>query len=81
MAWVYILRGADRYYIGATENLERRVAEHRRGSNHTTRRFGGKVELVVARELGSMTDARNLERILKRKKNARLAISILQAAT
>ena len=47
MAWVYFLRGAHRYYIGTTENLERRVAEHRRGSNHTTRRFGGKIELVV----------------------------------
>jgi predicted GIY-YIG superfamily endonuclease len=80
MAWVYILRGAHRYYIGATENLERRVAEHRRGSNHTTRRFGGEIRLVVAKELGSMTDARNLERTLKRKKNARLAISILQSA-
>jgi predicted GIY-YIG superfamily endonuclease len=38
MAWVYILRGASRYYIGATDNLERRTAEHKRGSNHTTHR-------------------------------------------
>ena len=33
MAWVYILRGGRRYYIGATDNLDRRVAEHQRGSN------------------------------------------------
>jgi predicted GIY-YIG superfamily endonuclease len=79
MAWVYILRGADRYYIGATDDLERRVAEHRRGSNHTTRRFRGEIQLVVAKELGSMPEARSLERALKRKKNARLAISILQS--
>jgi predicted GIY-YIG superfamily endonuclease len=79
IAWVYILHGDERYYIGATHNLERRAAEHRRGSNHTTHRFGGQIELVVAKEVPSMAEARKLERTLKRKKNARLAISILQA--
>ena len=54
MAWVYILRGARRYYIGATDNLERRIAEHKRGSNHTTLRFGDHVELVAAKELPSI---------------------------
>ena len=68
MAWVYILRGTRRYYIGATENLERRMAEHKRGSNHTTLRFEGQIELVVAQELPSMGEARKLERTLKRKK-------------
>ena len=37
MAWVYILRGScGRYYIGSTENLDRRLAEHRRGKVHST---------------------------------------------
>jgi predicted GIY-YIG superfamily endonuclease len=81
MAWVYILRGVRRYYIGATENLDRRTAEHRRGNNYTTRRFGDQIELVVAKELPSMVEARELERVLKRKKNPRLAISILQSTT
>jgi predicted GIY-YIG superfamily endonuclease len=79
MAWVYILHGARRYYIGATDNLERRIAEHKRGSNHTTHRFGGQIELVVAKELSSMAEARKLERALKRKKNPRLAISTLRS--
>jgi predicted GIY-YIG superfamily endonuclease len=79
MAWVYILRGNSRYYIGATDNLERRKAEHKRGSNHTTRRFVGQIELVVAKEVPSMAEARRLERTLKRKKNPRIAISILQS--
>ena len=77
MAWVYILRGARRYYIDATENLERRIAEHRRGSNHTTRRFGGEVILVGAKQLPSMSEARALESQLKRKKNPQLAILAL----
>jgi len=80
MAWVYILRGTRRYYIGATDNLERRLAEHRRGSNHTTRRFGEQIEVVITKELPSMTEARTLERALKRKKNPRLAVSFLQSA-
>jgi predicted GIY-YIG superfamily endonuclease len=79
MAWVYILRGARRYYIGATDNLERRTAEHKRGRNHTTHRFGGQIELVAAQEFPSMAEARKLERALKQKKNPRLAISVLQS--
>ena len=79
MAWVYILRGARRHYIGATDNLDRRIAEHKRGSNHTTLRFGDHVELVAAKELPSMTEARKLEQTLKRKKSPHVGISILQS--
>jgi len=77
MAWVYIVRGARRYYIGATENLERRMAEHRRGSNYTTRRFDGELILVATKQLSSMSEARALETQLKRKKNPQLAILAL----
>jgi predicted GIY-YIG superfamily endonuclease len=79
MAWVYILRGARRYYIGATENLDRRIAEHRRGNNHTTRRFGGQLVLAAAREVPSIAEARAIELRLKRKKSPRLAISALNS--
>ena len=80
MAWVYILRGGTgRYYIGSTENLERRIDEHQRGSNHTTRRFGENIEVVASRELPSIIEARKLELILKRKKNPQLAIFALNS--
>jgi predicted GIY-YIG superfamily endonuclease len=80
MAWVYILRGASgRYYFGSTDNLERRVAEHRRGSNHTTRRFGGNIELVASKKMPSIREARKLEVILKRKKNPQLAVFSLRS--
>jgi len=80
MAWVYILRGkTGRHYIGSTENLERRIEEHRRGSNHTTRRFGEEIEIVASCELQSMAQARKLEFTLKRKKNPRLAVFALQS--
>ena len=81
MAWVYILRGkSGRHYIGSTDNLPRRIAEHRRGSNHTTRRLGGDVEVIAEKRVSSMTEARALELQLKRKKNPQLAAFALRSS-
>ncbi len=78
MAWVYILRGlSGRHYIGSTDNFSRRIEEHRRGSNHSTHRFGGNLEVVAVTELPSIIEARKLENKLKRKKNPQLAIFAL----
>jgi predicted GIY-YIG superfamily endonuclease len=78
MACVYILRGSSgRYYIGSTEDLKRRLAEHRRGSNHTTHRFGH-LEVVATHVVANAAEARRIEFALKRKKNPRLAILALQ---
>ncbi|MFZ1219015.1 MAG: GIY-YIG nuclease family protein [Chthoniobacterales bacterium] len=79
MAWVYILQGSSgRYYIGSTENLERRLAEHRRGGNHTTRRLGSDFNVVVIRWVQTAGEARRIEFALKRKRNPRLAIYALE---
>ena len=79
MAWLYILRGSSgRYYIGSTENLARRLEEHRRGSNHTTRRLGAELELVISRVVEDAAEARRIELSLKRKKNPRLAVLALK---
>jgi predicted GIY-YIG superfamily endonuclease len=79
MAWVYILRGSSgRYYIGSTENLTRRLAEHRQGGNHTTHRLGADLEVVISRIFDSAAEARKIEFALKRKKNPHLAILALQ---
>ncbi len=81
MAWVYMLRGeSGRHYIGSTDNLARRIEEHRRGSNYTTRRLGGAIELVASKEFSSMAEARKFELALKRKKNPGLAVLALQSA-
>ena len=79
MAWIYILRGSSgRYYIGSTGNLARRLEEHRRGSNHTTRRLGQELAVIVSRSVTDVAEARRIERVLKRKKNPRLAIQALE---
>jgi predicted GIY-YIG superfamily endonuclease len=79
MAWIYILRGSSgRYYIGSTENLTRRLEEHRRGSNHTTVRLGGQLELIATKMVSNAREARLIEMALKRKKNPRIAIETLE---
>jgi putative endonuclease len=82
MAWVYIVRGkSGRHYIGSTDDLDRRITEHQRGSNHTTHRLGGEIELIAQRQLSSMAEAHVLERELKRKKNPCLAVFALKSSS
>jgi len=79
MAWTYMLRGSSgRYYIGSTTDLTRRLAEHRRGHTHTTKRLGDVLEVAGALELPTLQEARALERQLKRKKNPQVALFLLQ---
>ena len=79
MAWVYILRGSSgRHYIGSTPDLEQRVAEHRAGRCHATRRLGETIELAASLELAELAEARKLERELKAKKNPQLALLLLK---
>jgi predicted GIY-YIG superfamily endonuclease len=75
MAWVYILRGSSgRHYIGSAVDLEARLAQHMRGHTATTKRLGNDLEVVARKETVTLAQARELERLLKQKKNPRLAI-------
>jgi len=79
MPWIYILRGSSgRHYIGSTTDLERRAGQHRSGHTHSTKRMGGHLEIVATLEIATLTEARALEREMKRKKNPRLALFLLQ---
>ena len=79
MAWVYVLRGSTgRHYIGSTVDLDARIAQHRRGHTHTTKRLGENLELVASKSVETLTEARKIEGILKAKKNPQLAIHYLQ---
>lgn len=71
MSFVYVLRDAsDRYYLGCTENLETRLAQHRAGGTQTTRRMQPPLELVCSRHYESMNEELRAEREFKRWKNA-----------
>lgn len=64
--WLYILRCADNsYYVGSTNNLELRLAQHAagEGSQYTRKRLP--FELVFAQEFPSEHDAFLRERQVK----------------
>ncbi|MEP6686520.1 MAG: GIY-YIG nuclease family protein [Verrucomicrobiota bacterium] len=77
MAWVYILKSSlGRHYIGSAVDLRGRLTQHRRGHTHTTKRLG-ELTLVASREYLTLIEARRVERMLKAKKNPRIAIHLL----
>ncbi len=79
MAWVYILRGSSgRHYIGSAVDFDARFAQHLRGHTATTKRLGDALEVVAKKEVPTLVEARKIERLLKRKKNPKLATHYLQ---
>jgi len=66
MCWVYILKNkkSGRFYIGSTNNLDRRIKQHDKGQNITTHRLGTDT-LVYTEVFGSLELARQRERKLK----------------
>ena len=63
MAWMYILECADgSYYVGSTEDLERRTWEHNEGigAKYTARRRP--IKLVYAAEFQSIAEAYEREK-------------------
>lgn len=65
--YMYILRCNDTtYYVGHTDNIEKRFAEHASGSlvGYTQKRLP--VELVFMQEFSSRDDAFNAEHQIKR---------------
>ena len=71
MPWVYIQRGSSgRHYIGSAVDLHARLAQHRRGHTHTTRRLGENLEVVGSKEVATLGEARKIERTLKAKEES-----------
>jgi putative endonuclease len=70
MAFVYILQSvkSGRYYIGSTNDLIRRLSEHRAGKTSSLRSMLP-VELVFSKEYPSLLVARRMEKKLKRFKS------------
>ena len=69
MYYVYVLKSKKdgRYYIGSTNNLQRRLREHARGKTKSliNRR---PLELVYCEECKSLIEARKREEIIKKYK-------------
>lgn len=62
---VYVLQdNAGKLYKGMTNNLSRRLAEHRRGRTRTTRKMG-ELDVVYTEEYSTRAEARQREKYLK----------------
>jgi putative endonuclease len=70
--WTYMLRCSDgSYYVGHTDNIEKRIAEHkfRKYCDYTSRRCP--IEVVFCQQMPSREEAFALERKLKGWKRAK----------
>ncbi len=66
MHYIYILKSNkhNRYYIGCTSDLERRVRQHNRGNNRSTRP-GIPWRLVCFRKFNNQKEAYDCEKLVK----------------
>lgn len=75
---VYILQCSNgRYYIGSSNDLKRRLVEHKQGSVRTTRNVLP-LNLKLFQSCESLKEARRLELRLKRFKNKSIIEQIIQ---
>ena len=68
MAWVYILKTkANKFYVGSTENLKERLKHHKGGYTPSTKSLQFD-SLILSQEYKTLTEARSVERKLKKLK-------------
>jgi putative endonuclease len=64
MVFVYVLQGAKKRYVGITNNLGRRLAEHRSGRTKGAQIIGS-FTLLHTEEFPDYSSARKREKFLK----------------
>lgn len=79
MYFVYILQSIknNKYYIGSTNNLERRLVEHNCGKTKSLKHLRP-LKIVFKKEYEKEVDARLIERKLKKLKNRNIIESIIK---
>jgi putative endonuclease len=81
MHYVYILRSLKdgKQYIGNTDNLERRLDEHNRGSSKATKNRRP-LKIIYKEEFSNKTEAIKRERQLKKYKSSSFINKIIDNA-
>jgi putative endonuclease len=78
---VYVLQDDQgKSYKGMTNNLERRLSEHRQGQTRTTSLMG-EVKVIYTEECPNRAEARRREKYLKSAAGRKFLKKILQANT
>lgn len=66
--YVYILKDKNgKFYVGSTDNLKRRLKQHKNGHTQTTRNMDG-LEIAFEQEYDSLDLARKIELKIKKLK-------------
>lgn len=67
---VYVLwsTAGQRFYIGLSDDVDARLAQHNEGISKWTRRYAGSWGLAYSRAFDSLGEARRFENRLKRQK-------------
>ncbi|MEF3691892.1 MAG: GIY-YIG nuclease family protein [Candidatus Moraniibacteriota bacterium] len=67
MSFVYILQSlkSEKFYIGSTNNLERRIREHQNGTGGLYTKLNGPWKLVCLKKFCSIKEARIEEKKIK----------------
>ena len=69
MGYTYILLCSnDTYYVGSTNDLDRRIRDHMNGLSKTTK-SKLPVKLVFSMKFESLSEARSFEYFIKRQRN------------
>ena len=78
MYFLYILQSVknNRYYIGSTNNLERRLLEHNSGKTKSLR-YLRPLKIVFQKEFIKESEAKQAEKKLKRFKNKNILERII----
>ncbi|MBI3601445.1 MAG: GIY-YIG nuclease family protein [Candidatus Omnitrophica bacterium] len=79
MYYVYVLRSwtQNKFYIGYTRDLERRIKEHNQGQCHTTHRLDNP-ELIFYEAFKNEEDAKRREKYFKTTKGKKTLKLMLQ---
>ncbi len=75
--WVYALRFTDdTIYVGMTNDLDRRMTEHKRRQSPSTRKFTGDFEIIYQQNFTDYVQARRHEKYLKSGSGRKLLESV-----
>ncbi|MCH7812022.1 MAG: GIY-YIG nuclease family protein [Chloroflexi bacterium] len=78
MPYVYLLKSVttDRFYIGCTNDMDRRLGEHNSGKSASTKPYRP-WELVHSEYFENLAQARQRERYLKAQKSRKILMSVM----
>ncbi|MCW5909050.1 MAG: GIY-YIG nuclease family protein [Chitinophagales bacterium] len=78
---VYILysKQSDKYYVGHTDNLTRRIEEHNSGQTRYTSATASDWRVVYTQQFATRSDAMKREREIKHKKSRRYIEWLVQS--